>query len=197
MRRHLLELVVRELESVSRGVVADVVDVERAFAFELRVLEALLRGVVLEVVEVVLEVVEVVLEVVEVEEDSTALASAIETLAFSLAKTVSQTLIAFFTCVQTSYSWLQHHSATPNFSPGRCDGDRGQHTSAFLRAGYLTGSRSRRRATVAILTIIPARPRHRARCQRTGLPKGTSCPSYVRVGRWAAPEFIDVGGVGA
>ena len=183
MWRHLLEFVGRELESVSRGIVADVVDVERAFAFDLRVLEALLRGVIL--------------EVVEVEEDSTALASAIETLAFSLAKTVSQTLIAFSTCVQTSYSWLQHHSATPNVSPGRCDGDRGPHTSAFLRAGYLTGTRSRRRAPVAILTIIPARPRRRARCQHTGLPKGMSYPSYVRVGRRAAPEFIDVGGIGA
>ena len=98
MRRHLLELVVGgELESMSRRIVADVVDIEPAFAFEIRVSEKLLE--------------EVVLEVVEVEEDSTALASAIETLAFPLAKTVSQTLIAFFTCVQTSYSWSQHHSA--------------------------------------------------------------------------------------
>ena len=89
-RRHLLELVVRELESVSRCIIADVVDVSPAFAFELRVLATLLE--------------EVILEVVEVEEDSTLLASTIETLAFPLTKTVSQTLIAFFTCVQASYS---------------------------------------------------------------------------------------------
>ena len=61
------------------------IDVEPAFAFELRVFK-------------------VRLEVVKVEEDSMALASAIETLAFPLAKTVSQTLIASFTCVHASYS---------------------------------------------------------------------------------------------
>ena len=40
----------------------------------------------------------------EVDEDSTALASAIVTFAFALAKFVSQILIWFLVCVQTSYS---------------------------------------------------------------------------------------------
>ena len=55
------------------------------------VLEMLLRGVA-----------SVLLE--DVEEDSTALASAIETFAFALAKLVLQTLIWFFVCVHCSYS---------------------------------------------------------------------------------------------
>lgn len=49
-------------------------------------------------------------------EDSTALASAIETFAFALAKLVSQMLIWFSCCVQTSYSWLQHQSAILDFN---------------------------------------------------------------------------------
>ena len=63
--------------------------------------------------ELVVGELEVALEVVEVEEDSTALACAIETLAFPLANFVVQMLIWPFFCVQISYSWLQHHSATP------------------------------------------------------------------------------------
>ena len=65
------------------------------------------------------EVLEVLLKVValglleDVDEDSTALASAIETFAFALAKFVLQTLIWFLLCVQCSYSWSQHHSIMP------------------------------------------------------------------------------------
>lgn len=40
----------------------------------------------------------------DVDEDSTALASAIETFAFALAKFVLHTLIWFLVCVQSSYS---------------------------------------------------------------------------------------------
>ena len=73
------------------------------------VLEILLRDVVDRLLE-------------DVDEDSTALASAIVTFAFALAKFVSQTLIWFFVCVQRSYSWLQHHSKILSFS---CDQVRG------------------------------------------------------------------------
>ena len=52
-------------------------------------LKMLLRGVALELLE-------------DVDEDSTALASAIETFAFALAKFVSQMLIWFLCCVQLS-----------------------------------------------------------------------------------------------
>ena len=55
------------------------------------VLEMLLRGVALRLLE-------------DVDEDSTALASTIETFAFALAKFVLQTLIWFLLCVQCSYS---------------------------------------------------------------------------------------------
>ena len=40
----------------------------------------------------------------DVDEDSTALACAIETFAFAFAKLLSQTLIWFLACVQSSYS---------------------------------------------------------------------------------------------
>ena len=73
------------MESLSRALVADAGEVDPAFAFELRGMEKLLR--------------EVILVGVEFAEDSTALASAIETLEFPLAKTVLQTLIASFTSV--------------------------------------------------------------------------------------------------
>ena len=56
------------------------------------VLEMLLRGVASRLL----------LE--DVDEDSTALASAIETFAFALAKLLVQTLIWFLVCVQRSYS---------------------------------------------------------------------------------------------
>ena len=63
----------------------------------------LVAGAVEEVLEIRLsDVVTRLLE--DVDEDSTALASAIETFAFALAKLVSQTLIWFFFCVQCSYS---------------------------------------------------------------------------------------------
>ncbi len=54
------------------------------------------------------EVLEMLLEVAasrlleDVDEDSTALASAIETFAFALGKLVTQTLIAFSTCTHCS-----------------------------------------------------------------------------------------------
>ena len=52
----------------------------------------------------------------DIDEDSMALASAIETFAFGLAKLVVQTLIWVSPCVQTSYFGLQHHSTRPKFS---------------------------------------------------------------------------------
>ncbi len=56
-----------------------------------KVLEMLLRDVAPRLLE-------------DVDEDSIALASAIETFAFALAKLVLQTLIWFLACVQVSYS---------------------------------------------------------------------------------------------
>ena len=81
-------------------------------------LEMLLRGVALRLLE-------------DVEEDSTALASAIETFAFALAKLVTQTLIWFLVCVQRSYSWWQHHSImVPNFSRNPVQGGDGDYLPA-------------------------------------------------------------------
>ena len=64
-----------------------------------------LAGTVDEVVDMLLEDIVLRLRTLEVvDEDSTALASDIETLAFALAKFVLQTLIWPSCCVQTSYS---------------------------------------------------------------------------------------------
>lgn len=72
----LLGVVVRELETLIRGVGVEVVELDTETTVEL---ETLLKGVAL--------------ELAEVDEDSMAFASAMETFAFGLAKLVTQTLI--------------------------------------------------------------------------------------------------------
>ena len=76
MRTSLLEIVVRELETLFSGVVVEIIELDADCAI---VLDMRLR--------------DVVLELDEVDEDSMAFASAIETFAFPLAKLVTQTLI--------------------------------------------------------------------------------------------------------
>ena len=115
----LLGVVVRELETLIRGVGVEVVELDTETMVELDTettveldtettveldtettveldteamveLETLLKGVAL--------------ELAEVDEDSMAFASAMETFAFGLAKLVTQTLTWFLFCVQLSYS---------------------------------------------------------------------------------------------